>query len=74
MSPWGRTTARECFWKFASLDLQAPMLGTDLAMDDRVQGVRYFTCQPNFGVFVRHDRVKIGDFPVDNIDFSDEEM
>ncbi|TCD67400.1 hypothetical protein EIP91_012435 [Steccherinum ochraceum] len=42
--------------------------------DGSVQGERYFTCKPNFGVFVRPDRVKVGDFPVEEIDFSDEEM
>lgn len=50
------------------------MLSTYFVANDRVQGVRYFTCQPNFGVFVRHDRVTVGDFPVEKIDFSDEEM
>ncbi|KAH8104089.1 CAP Gly-rich domain-containing protein [Cristinia sonorae] len=42
--------------------------------DGSVQGERYFECQPNFGVFVRPDRVKIGDYPVEEIEFSDEEM
>lgn len=40
----------------------------------RVQGERYFTCKPNYGVFIRPDRVKVGDFPVEEIDFDDEEM
>lgn len=42
--------------------------------DGSVQGERYFTCQPNFGVFVRPERVKVGDFPVEDINFDDEEM
>jgi len=42
--------------------------------DGSVQGERYFTCKPSFGVFVRPDRVKVGDFPVEEIDFDDEEM
>ncbi|KAI0091545.1 CAP Gly-rich domain-containing protein [Irpex rosettiformis] len=42
--------------------------------DGSVQGEKYFTCKPNFGVFVRPDRVTIGDFPVEEIDFDDEEM
>ncbi|PSR82188.1 hypothetical protein PHLCEN_2v6111 [Hermanssonia centrifuga] len=42
--------------------------------DGSVQGVQYFSCKPNFGVFVRPDRVQIGDFPVEEIDFDDEEM
>ena len=40
----------------------------------RVQGERYFTCRPNYGVFLRPDKVTIGDFPVEEIDFEDEEM
>ena len=38
-----------------------------------VQGVRYFECKPNFGVFVRPDRVKVGDYPVEEINFDDDE-
>ncbi|CCM02652.1 uncharacterized protein FIBRA_04756 [Fibroporia radiculosa] len=42
--------------------------------DGSVQGERYFTCRQNFGVFVRPDRLKIGDFPVEEINFDDEEI
>ncbi|KAF9234098.1 CAP Gly-rich domain-containing protein [Melanogaster broomeanus] len=42
--------------------------------DGSVQGQRYFTCRPNYGVFVRSDRLKVGDFPVEEISFDDEEM
>ena len=45
----------------------------DLSLSCRVQGERYFTCRPNYGVFVRSDRLKVGDFPVEEIDL-DEEM
>jgi len=41
--------------------------------DGSVQGERYFTCKPNFGAFVRPDRVKTGDFPVEEISFDDDE-
>ncbi|KAL0953900.1 hypothetical protein HGRIS_005067 [Hohenbuehelia grisea] len=41
--------------------------------DGSVQGERYFTCRPNYGAFVRPDRVKVGDFPVIELDL-DEEM
>ncbi|KAI0792241.1 CAP Gly-rich domain-containing protein [Abortiporus biennis] len=41
--------------------------------DGSVQGERYFECKPKFGVFVRPDRVQIGDFPVEEIDFDDDE-
>lgn len=40
----------------------------------RVQGERYFACRPNYGVFVRPDKLKVGDFPVEEINFDDEEM
>lgn len=39
----------------------------------RVQGKRYFTCRPNYGVFVRSDRVTVGDFPVEELNFDDDE-
>ncbi|EPT01114.1 hypothetical protein FOMPIDRAFT_70665 [Fomitopsis schrenkii] len=39
-----------------------------------VKGDQYFECKPNFGVFVKPERVKIGDFPVEEINFDDEEM
>ncbi|KAG5350334.1 hypothetical protein C0989_011526 [Termitomyces sp. Mn162] len=42
--------------------------------DGSVQGERYFSCHPNHGVFVRPDRVKVGDYPVEDLDFDDEEM
>ncbi|OCH96305.1 hypothetical protein OBBRIDRAFT_787380 [Obba rivulosa] len=42
--------------------------------DGSVQGERYFTCLPSHGVFVRPDRLNVGDFPVEEINFDDEEM
>ncbi|KAI0305804.1 CAP Gly-rich domain-containing protein [Multifurca ochricompacta] len=40
--------------------------------DGSVQGKRYFTCAPNFGVFMRPDKVRVGDFPVED-PFEDDE-
>jgi len=41
--------------------------------DGCVEGKRYFTCPPKFGVFVRPDKVRVGDYPV--VDpFEEEEM
>jgi tubulin-specific chaperone B len=41
--------------------------------DGSVEGKRYFTCGPKFGVFVRADKVRVGDYPVED-PFEDEEM
>ena len=40
---------------------------------DSVAGERYFQCKQNYGVFVRPDKVQVGDYPVEEIDL-DEEM
>ncbi|CAA7265175.1 unnamed protein product [Cyclocybe aegerita] len=42
--------------------------------DGSVQGERYFSCRQNYGVFVKPDKVKVGDFPVEELDLDDEEM
>jgi tubulin-folding cofactor B len=39
-----------------------------------VQGEQYFSCRQNYGVFVKLEKVKIGDFPVEELDLEDEEM
>lgn len=38
-----------------------------------VKGEKYFVSKQNHGVFVRPDRVHIGDFPVEEINFDDDE-
>ncbi|KAG2141980.1 CAP Gly-rich domain-containing protein [Suillus clintonianus] len=42
--------------------------------DGSLKGVQYFTCRPNYGVFVRPAKVTVGDFPVEEINFDDEEI
>ncbi|KAK7445138.1 hypothetical protein VKT23_015006 [Stygiomarasmius scandens] len=41
--------------------------------DGSVQGEKYFECKPNYGSFVRPEKVKVGDYPVLELDL-DEEM
>ncbi|KAI0642055.1 CAP Gly-rich domain-containing protein [Trametes meyenii] len=42
--------------------------------DGSVKGKRYFQCPPSSGVFVKPERVKVGNFPVEELNFDDEEM
>lgn len=42
--------------------------------DGSVGGKRYFTCQAKYGGFVKPNAAKVGDFPVEDLDFSDGEM
>lgn len=46
----------------------------NLTFPPRVQGERYFSCRPKYGVFVNPDKVKIGDYPVVELDLDNEEM
>ena len=39
-----------------------------------VKGERYFSCRQNYGVFVRPEKVKVGDYPVEELELEDEEM
>ena len=49
-------------------------LGAD-SQTNRVQGEHYFDCQQNYGIFVRPEKVTVGDFPVEAINLDeDEEM
>jgi tubulin-folding cofactor B len=44
--------------------------------DGSVNGERYFSCRNKYGVFVRGDKVQVGDFPVEELDLEldEEEM
>jgi len=42
--------------------------------DGSVGSKRYFTCQAKYGGFVKPNSLTVGDFPVEDLDFSDGEM
>lgn len=42
--------------------------------DGSVKGTRYFSCAQNCGVFVRPERVEVGDFPPLNLEEDMEEL
>lgn len=44
-------------------------------IDVRVEGVQYFTCRAKHAVFIRPEKVTIGDFPEEDLlDDSDDEI
>jgi len=42
--------------------------------DGSVKGERYFLCRQNYGVFVRPEKVKVGDYPAEELELEYEEM
>ncbi|KAF8647585.1 hypothetical protein AX16_006607 [Volvariella volvacea WC 439] len=42
--------------------------------DGSVNGEQYFSCRQNYGVFVRPDKVKVGDFPPEELSLDEEEI
>ncbi len=42
--------------------------------DGTVSGKKYFECPNKYGAFVKVVSVKVGDYPEEEIDFSDDEM
>jgi len=62
-----RTTARE----FLVLEPFVRLLLADSPIS--VEGKRYFTCPPSKGAFTRPKRVKVGDFPPEELNLDDDE-
>ena len=37
-----------------------------------VNGERYFSCRQKYGAFLRPEKVKVGDFPVEELNLEDD--
>ena len=48
--------------------------GTYLNLFFSAKGEKYFSCRQNYGVFVRPEKLKVGDYPVEELELEDEEM
>lgn len=64
----GKTRFKPGFW--VGVEYDEP-LGKH---DGTVDGEAYFNCRPNHGAFLRPDRIKVGDFPEEDIMASDDEL
>lgn len=68
----GREMGRECRVRVLTA-ISAPLYWRCTLTSNRVEGKTYFKCRPLHAVFVRPEKVTIGDFPEEDLMADDDD-